>query len=82
MAQSRLRIYYGPEENNREVALQQVDHGPQRVTVALSEVFPLLADALDTEKTWLKDFAEDEITISSDLYEVLMAYEHYRRPSA
>ena len=27
-------------------------------------------------------FEQDEITISSDLYEVLLAYRHYRRPSA
>ena len=82
MAQSRLRIFYGPQEDSREVAFQQMAHGPKRVTVPLSEIFPLLADAVETEKTWLKDFGEDEITISSDLYDVLMAYEHYRRPSA
>ena len=28
------------------------------------------------------DFTDDEITISSDLYEVILAYQHYRRPSA
>jgi hypothetical protein len=30
----------------------------------------------------LADFADDEITVSMDLYEVLLAYQHYRRPSA
>ena len=28
------------------------------------------------------DFTDDEITISADLYEVLLAYQYYRRPSA
>jgi hypothetical protein len=46
------------------------------------EVLPLLADAVQSERTWLRDFAEDEVTISTDLYEVLLAYQHYRRPSA
>jgi hypothetical protein len=52
------------------------------VTVPLVEVLPLLADAVRSERTWLQDFAEDEITVSMDLYEVLLAYQHYRRPSA
>jgi hypothetical protein len=42
----------------------------------------LLADAVRNERTWLRDFADDEITISTDLYEVLLAYQHCRRPSA
>jgi hypothetical protein len=46
------------------------------------DVLPLLVDAVQSERTWLRDFSEDEITISTDLYEVLLAYQHYRRPSA
>ena len=48
----------------------------------LDSIIPLLADAVANQRTWLKDFDGDEITISSDLYEVLLAYQHYRRPSA
>jgi hypothetical protein len=54
----------------------------ETVTVALTEVMPLLADAVQSERTWLRDFEDDEVTISMDLYEVLLAYQHYRRPSA
>lgn len=83
MAQPHLRIYYGPDD---QVAVDGNASGePQveRVTVALSDVIPLLVDAIRDERTWLRDFSEDEITISSDLYEVLLAYQHYRRrPSA
>jgi hypothetical protein len=83
MAQPHLRIYYGPEQSVAAEASAQNDTQIDRVTVQLSDVFPLLADAVRGERTWLKDFAEDEITISSDLYEVLLAYQHYcRRPSA
>jgi len=52
------------------------------VSVPLAEIFPLLADAVRSERTWLRDFEDDEITISTDLYEVILAYQHYRRPSA
>ncbi|MBS0209434.1 MAG: hypothetical protein JSS27_10795 [Planctomycetes bacterium] len=52
------------------------------VRVRLRDVAHLLADAVESRRTWLRDFADDEVTLSSDLYEVLMAYQHYRRPSA
>ena len=44
------------------------------------EIMPLLADAVQSQRTWLRDFADDEVTISMDLYEVILAYQHYRRP--
>ena len=76
-----LRIYYGPEEDNTAV----LNHSKVRentATVPLGDVLPALLDALESNRTWPYDFADDEITISSDLYEVLLAYRHYRRPSA
>ena len=42
----------------------------------------LLADAVRNQRTWLTDFDDDPVTISTDLYEVILAYQHYRRPSA
>jgi hypothetical protein len=36
----------------------------------------------EPDLTWLGDFADDEITISSDLHDVLQAYRHFRRPGA
>jgi hypothetical protein len=35
-----------------------------------------------SDRTWLSDFADDDITITSDLFDVLQAYRHFRRPSA
>ena len=83
MARPRLRIYYGPHDNEASTAAV-TDNASRRdtVTVSLGDVFPLIGDAVRSERTWLQDFADDEITISSDLYEVILAYQHYRRPSA
>ena len=39
-------------------------------------------DAVHSGRTWLNDFEDDEVTISTDLFEVILAYQHYRRPSA
>lgn len=78
MARCRLRVYYGPEST--VTAGAEVPENTVRARVG--EIFPLLADAVRSERTWLRDFADDEITISTDLYEVILAYQHCRRPSA
>jgi hypothetical protein len=80
MPQSRLRVYYGPESHGATATSPKKT--AQTVQVPLSEVFPLLADAVRSERTWLRDFQHDEITIPADLYEVLLAYQFCRRPSA
>ncbi|MBI1904472.1 MAG: hypothetical protein HYS13_25530 [Planctomycetia bacterium] len=74
MAAHRLRVYHGPEQAAKPAA--------NTVTVSLADVLPMLADAYASRRTWLSDFADDEIAISSDLYEVILAYQHLRRPSA
>ena len=79
MIQSRLRIYYGPDEE----ATETLDPpGPETVSVPLGEVFPALIDALENERTWARDFEDDEITLPADLYQVILAYQHLQRPSA
>jgi hypothetical protein len=75
-----LRVYYGPQEETAKGSTTETPR--ETVTVPLMEVMPLLADAVQSQRTWLRDFADDELTISMDLYEVLLAYKHYRRPSA
>jgi hypothetical protein len=84
MARNRLRIYYGPEEPQLAIATDTLpESGPRTsVTVPMGEVLPLLVDAVRSNRSWLNDFQDEELTVSSDLYEVLMAYQHFRRPSA
>jgi len=50
--------------------------------VTAGEIFPALADALANGKTWIKDFEKDEVTVPYDLYEVILAYQHYQRLTA
>lgn len=80
MARCQLRIFHGVESEAVPAARPQA--APGTVSVALGEVLPLLADAVASNRTWLRDFDADEITISVDLYEILLAYQHYRRPVA
>jgi hypothetical protein len=80
MKANHLRVYNGPQEESANVCVFDPPH--DTVTVPLMEVMPLLADAVQTQRAWLRDFADDEVTISMDLYEVILAYQHYRRPVA
>ena len=81
MARSQLRVYHGPEDDTCQT-LAAPDIGKPFVTLSAAEALPLLADAVRSERTWLHDFDDDEITISTDLYDVLMAYQHFQRPGA
>ena len=69
----RLRIYTG-EDDSTTLA-------EPPVTVRLGEISEILADAVLSRRTWLSDFADEEIQISADLYEILSTYWHLR-PSA
>ena len=81
MAQPQLRIYFGPDQDSSTSVTSHIQK-PGSVTVPLAEIFSWLNAAIRDGRTWLRDFEDDEVTISSDLYEVILAYQHYRRPSA
>jgi len=82
MVASSLRVYYGPEELAAGSSTPPTIPLRETVSLPLGEVLPLLMDAVKSRRQWVGDFFDDEITISSDLYEVLLAYQHFRRPSA
>lgn len=83
MAIRQLRVYTGPEvERPGVVGFVEAPTRAATVRVSLGEVLPLLADAVASDRTWLRDFADDEIEISADLNDVLQAYRHFRRPGA
>ena len=81
MAMRQLRVYSEPDLALRDFSVveESADRGVQ---VTLGDILPLLADAVASNRTWLTDFADDEITISTDLHDVLQAYRHFRRPGA
>jgi hypothetical protein len=81
MARSNLRIYRGPAEKSA-AAQTASTASATKITLNLGEVLPLLADAVASRRTWLTDFEDDQITISADLYEVLLAYQYFRHPAA
>lgn len=78
MSYSRLRIFHGPHGG---LDVEDVPARANTVTVPLGDILPILADAVLDRRAWVQDFLNDEITIPTDLYEVILAYDHYRRPA-
>lgn len=71
----KLRVF--PETEEELQASRQVP----AVRVCLGDLLPLIALAQQNNYSWLQDFLEDEVCITTDLYEVLRAFQCYR-PSA
>jgi len=71
----RLRLFTGEET---ESTTSRAPSAPGQVSVRLSEILEPLADACRSNRVFLKDFAQDEIQLSADLYDVLMSYRRMR----
>ena len=74
MATARLRVFPHPEEEPDQ------DENPI-IPIRLSDLYPLLAQAYRDNYTWLRDFEDDQLLVSNDLYEVVRAFSNCR-PSA
>jgi len=72
---ARLRLYTPPEE-------AAADRPEPEVRVRLGDLLPLVAMAQRMNFIWLKDFLDDEVGISRDLYEVVQAFRSSRPTSA
>ncbi len=70
-----LRLFIGEDE---PVGMEL--NRPE-VSMELGELTQALSDAIVWDRTWVTDLADEQIKVSADLYEVLMAYSQMR-PSA
>jgi hypothetical protein len=70
MMRHRLRLFTGDETASTATA--------EQVTVRLGDISRALRDATRWNRTWLEDFADDEVQVSADLYEILSAYMRLR----
>ena len=48
----------------------------------MAQIVPLLVDAYQTDRVWLNDFGDEPVRVTSDLYEILLAYQQLRRSDA
>ena len=75
MATARLRVFPRPDNEP-----ENEPHAPS-VPIRLVDLYPLLAQAYRDNYIWLRDFEDDELLVSSDLFEVVRAFADCR-PSA
>jgi hypothetical protein len=71
----RLKLYDPPAE---EIDPRQ----DPDVRVQLRDLLPLVEVAKRMNYVWLKDFLDDEVAISEDLFEVMQAFRGSRPTSA
>jgi len=74
---AHLRVYPAPDE------LDDADTEPSEpaIRIRLGDLLPLVALAQKLHFIWLKDFLDDEVSISADLHDVLQAFRGMK-PSA
>jgi len=71
---SHLRLYAGPDDDLDGFPFSP----PPTVRIRLRDLLPLVALAQKNHFIWLKDFLDDEVGISDDLHDVLMAFRSTR----
>ena len=69
MMRHRLRLFTG--EDTAPIAEEPVN-------VRLADITRALLDAARRNRAWLEDFADEEVQVSPDLYEILAAYVRMR----
>ena len=52
------------------------------INIRLGDLLPIIAYARRNNYLWLQDFLEDEVTVTSDLYDVIRSFYSAQRPSA
>jgi hypothetical protein len=70
----RLRLFTGEDQDDSPETHAQVN-------VRFGEITRALVEAVRWDRTWLRDFENDEVRVSTDLYEVLSSFTRLR-PSA
>ena len=83
MPNTHLRVHAGRSPSDAGLTPRQIREldtmtgmsKARTVSVSLKQIVPLLIDAADANRSWLEDFADDTVSIDSDLYDVLLAYQ-------
>ena len=75
MATARLRLFPRPEHEDAPSSHDAA------IPVRLAELYPLLSKAYRDNYAWLRDFEDEEILVTPDLFEIVRAFSNCR-PSA
>lgn len=73
----RFRIVPEADAQDR-ISAPKRNASPEMISVPLGEILEPLTEAIRTNRTFLRDFSEDEIRIPADLFDVLTTYQRLR----
>jgi hypothetical protein len=74
---SHLRLFPAPDEVDND----DLESSEPSIRIRLGDLLPLMALAQKMHFIWLKDFLDDEVSISADLHDVLQAFRGVRSPA-
>ncbi len=77
MRPHQLRVYRGYDDDSRS-ELFDLEPLEPAVRVRLGDLLPLVAMAQKSNFIWLKDFLDDEVSITEDLHQVLQSFRSCR----
>lgn len=66
---AHLKLYCPPTEELEPCSVAEPD-----VRIRLGDLLPLVAVAQRMNYVWLKDFLDDEVAVSGDLYDVMQSF--------
>lgn len=66
---TQLKVFRAAEDEFEDMELQEPS-----IRVRLGDLLPLVAMAQRMNFIWVKDFLDDEVTITEDLHEVLQSF--------
>ena len=72
---ARLKLYSEPDQ-------EILERPSPDIRVRLGDLLPLVSMAQRMNFIWLKDFLDDEVAVSHDLYEVMQAFRSSKPTSA
>ncbi len=73
---ARLKLFVGDDKQ------QQGESTSSDAAMPLENFARVIADAVTWERTWLQDFAEEQVIVSQDLYEIIRMYDEVHRVPA
>jgi len=49
----------------------------RHVSINFGSLLPMLEEAITSRRLWIRDFADEEIRVSTDLFDVIQAFRYF-----